>query len=185
MIIPDSKQALVVWLRHLYDNQGLAPYGECISQRDHALQCASLARDAGSDGNLIVAALLHDIGHLLEDIDGRVMNRHDSYGADILSRWFNEGVTEPVRLHAQAKRYLCTVEPSYQQGLSEASRISLQHQGGLMSEQELRAYESNPASEAATRLRRWDDAAKDIQWSGGCFSEWTGYIEEALGAARA
>ena len=88
-------------------------------------------------------------------------NRHSHVGADWLATWFPEAVTEPVRLHVAAKRYLCAVEPSYFDRLSEASVYTLNVQGGPMSAEEVAAFEAGPYAEQAVALRRWDEAAKD------------------------
>ena len=112
-----------------------------------------------------MAALLHDVGHLLdgqdEDLADRgVDGRHEEAGCAWLARHFGPEVTEPIRLHVAAKRYLCAVAPSYLAGLSPASRLSLSLQGGPMSEDERAEFESNPSHDDAVRLRHWDDTAK-------------------------
>jgi gamma-butyrobetaine dioxygenase len=146
----------------LYTSYGDAKYGEDITQTEHAVQCAMLAHHENAVPELIVATLLHDIGHLLETADQNHGNfQHDKVGADFLSQNFGAGVSEPVRLHAQAKRYLCTVESHYHDILSEASKYSLKKQGGLMTTEEIEKFEGNPHFAAAVRLRRWDDLGKD------------------------
>jgi [1-hydroxy-2-(trimethylamino)ethyl]phosphonate dioxygenase len=144
--------------------QGLY-FGEAVTETEHALQCAHLAEASGADDALIAAALLHDVGHLLhglpEDIAVHgIDGRHEHAGAAWLERWFGPAVVEPVRLHVAAKRYLCAVEPPYLAALSAASQASLQLQGGPMNAAELHAFEQHPWSRSATRVRRWDDAAK-------------------------
>ena len=143
----------------------VAYFGEAVSQTAHALQSAHLAERAGADDALVVAALLHDVGHLLhglpEDISERgIDGRHEQGGADWLARHFGPAVSEPVRLHVAAKRYLCAVEPAYLAGLSPASRHSLDLQGGPFDAQAARAFEDEPVFRDAVRLRRWDDEAK-------------------------
>ena len=100
----------------LYRLRGHERYGERVTQFDHALQCAALARAQGRPDTLVAAALLHDYGHLIDDrghlaeregIDGA----HEAVGADALSAWFGPAVTQPIALHVAAKRYLCAVEP--------------------------------------------------------------------------
>ena len=142
-----------------------AYFGEAVSQTAHALQSANLAERAGAADALIVAALLHDVGHLLhglpEDIAERgIDGRHEQGGADWLARHFGPAVSEPVRLHVAAKRYLCAVEPAYLAGLSPASRRSLELQGGPFDAAGVRAFEAEPYFRDAVRLRRWDDEAK-------------------------
>jgi phosphonate degradation associated HDIG domain protein len=142
-----------------------AYYGEAISQQEHALQAAYCAEKEGATDSLVVAALLHDIGHLLhsgpEDIADRGIDaRHEAIGQLWLSRHFGPEVTEPVQLHVAAKRYLCAVDPAYRSRLSPASVQSLALQGGPFTVAEARAFEANPYYREAVRLRRWDDEAK-------------------------
>jgi phosphonate degradation associated HDIG domain protein len=181
MKTPDPAQ-IVKQLIDLYARLGTATYGEHINQTEHAVQCARLAQQSGADAELITAALLHDIGHLLDAADGEHGNfKHDSVGASFLARDFSPAVSEPVRLHAQAKRYLCTVETGYYACLSPASVFSLEKQGGLMSADEVQAFEHEPYFESAVALRRWDDQGKDVQLSSGSVAA----FEETLHAALA
>jgi gamma-butyrobetaine dioxygenase len=151
----------------LFAGEGAAEYlGEPVTQAAHLLQAAALAeRDRAGDA-LIAAALLHDVGHFAGTRGGPEQMRgtggqHESTGAAWLARWFGPEVTEPVRLHVAAKRYLCAVEPGYATSLSAASVQSLGVQGGPMRRAELAAFEANRHAAAAVRVRRWDDAAKD------------------------
>jgi len=151
----------------LFATQGAEEYlGEAVTQASHMLQAARLAELDGADDALVAAALLHDIGHFTAAVSGRDLmqgtdNRHGDTGADWLAQWFGPEVTEPVRLHVAAKRYLCAVEPGYPATLSPASVYTLGVQGGPMRGTELADFAARPYSEAACRLRRWDDAAKD------------------------
>jgi phosphonate degradation associated HDIG domain protein len=150
----------------LIAKRGAAAYhGEAVSQEEHALQAAELAEREGSQNSLVVAALLHDIGHLLdgqnEDLaELGVDGRHEEAACAWLERHFPPEVTEPIRLHVAAKRYLCAVESKYQAGLSPASRMSLELQGGPMTSEEVADFEGNEFFQEAVRLRYWDDAAK-------------------------
>jgi len=142
--------------------------GEPVTQLQHALQCAQLAENEGASAALITAALLHDVGHLLEDDfedapEHDSDRRHEDLGDAFLSKWFGPNVTEPVRLHVAAKRYLCAVDPGYFDSLSAMSRHSLMLQGGPMSADEVAEFEANPHCKDAVRLRRWDDRGKDPQ----------------------
>lgn len=148
-------------ISQLFVEQGNNSYGEDITQTEHAVQCAELAILANESDELISAALLHDIGHLIATTDIAYGNyKHDSVGADFLSKHFATSVTEPIRLHAQAKRYLCSVEPGYLEGLSAASLDSFNHQGGLMSNIEQQKFMAETYAEQALKLRRWDDEGK-------------------------
>jgi phosphonate degradation associated HDIG domain protein len=150
----------------LFARRGAAAYhGEAVSQTEHALQAAELAEREGAADNLVVAALLHDVGHLLdgqdEDLADRGLDgRHEEAGCAWLAAHFGPMVTEPIRLHVAAKRYLCAVDPGYLAGLSSSSRLSLSLQGGPMEAEECVNFESNPLYHDAVRLRRWDDTAK-------------------------
>lgn len=140
----------------LYAERGAAEYhGEAVTQLEHALQTAQLAEQAGADPQLIVAALLHDVGHLLGEGDD-----HEALGYRYLMKYFGPEVCEPVRLHVAAKRYLCTKDESYRAGLSPESQRTLHLQGGVMTDHEMLEFEANPYFAAAVALRRWDDAAK-------------------------
>jgi phosphonate degradation associated HDIG domain protein len=144
---------------------GEAYFGEPVSQLEHALQTAYHAgRDDAPDW-LVVAALVHDIGHLLHDLPEHVADlgvdaRHEDLGHAWLARHFGPEVTAPVRMHVDAKRYLCTTDPGYLSFLSPASVQSLQLQGGPFSEAEAQEFEQRPLAREAVRLRRWDDLAK-------------------------
>lgn len=149
----------------LYEKHGYRHYGENVSERAHALQTASFAEQFGEPAAVVAACLLHDVGHLLhqlgENIAGQGVDaRHEELGAQVLADQFVPDVVEPIRLHVAAKRYLCTQRPSYYEGLSASSRLSLQLQGGLMTTEEAEAFARHPHSQAALRLRRFDDMGK-------------------------
>ena len=141
-------------------------YDESVTEVEHALQAADLAEKAGASEELIAAALLHDVGHLLlrdhkhisEELT--VDHRHEEAGAAAIEYLFGPDVAEPVRLHVAAKRYLCAVESDYFDQLSPASVRSLEVQGGPMSGDEVAEFERSPHAEAAVKLRRWDEEAK-------------------------
>lgn len=150
-------------LRALFISRGGAEYlGEAVSQATHMLQAGALAREAGAADVLVAAALLHDVGHLVAPASERTDAHHEDTGAEWLTeRGFPAQVTEPVRLHVAAKRYLCAVEAGYFQALSPASVHSLALQGGPMSAQEATAFAQLEHAAAAVAVRRWDEAAKD------------------------
>lgn len=149
---------IVDWLRH---RAGGFYGGEPVTQLEHALQCAALAQAEGATAELVTACLLHDIFHLAEGTDD-ARQPHDRCGAQMLAGLFPLSVTEPVRLHVEAKRYLCAIDPLYWSGLSDMSKRSLVWQGGPFSPDEAAAFISQPYAEDAVRLRQWDDAAKMV-----------------------
>ena len=147
-----------------YDRLGHRQYGERVSQSQHALQCAALAAADAAPDSLIVAALLHDYGHLaeaVEDTERPVADaRHEMAGAALLGELFGPAVTRPIALHVAAKRYLCAVEPGYLQALSPASAHSLELQGGPFTADQAAAFERLEGFRDAVRLRRYDDLGK-------------------------
>jgi len=160
-----SAEALIQQIKAAFERRGGETYGEGVNQTDHALQAGWLAERAGAPPSLVVAALLHDIGHLIHDLPEDIAEQgidteHESLGSAWLSRFFGPDVTEPVRLHVEAKRYLCVAEPGYFDRLSEASILSLKLQGGPHDDEEARAFATEPYAEAAVKLRHWDEEAK-------------------------
>jgi phosphonate degradation associated HDIG domain protein len=160
-----SRDEVADALLDLYRDRGSAHYDEAVTQTEHALQAGALAMANQASDPLIVAALFHDIGHLLIDPDDARWRdqdlRHEETGARFLARWFDDDVILPIRLHVPAKRALCSLEPAYARGLSPASVRSLEVQGGPFVEEEMEQFLGQLHAEAALRLRRWDDAAKD------------------------
>ncbi|QYY28750.1 MULTISPECIES: phosphonate degradation HD-domain oxygenase [Cupriavidus] len=147
----------------LFASHGTAYYGgEAISQTAHALQCAQLAEQAGEPEPLIVAAFLHDVGHLMLAESSTTDMRHQEAAADALAELFGPDVTEPIRLHVAAKRYLCAVDAGYFSTLSEASVHSLALQGGPFDAAQASAFAAGSHADAAVRLRRYDDLAKVV-----------------------
>lgn len=160
---PDAKvDVIFAYLRE----RGQSNYDEQVTQLEHALQAAHLARQSQAPPEQVVAALLHDIGHFLmdeHDEDSDFLKEdwyHETVGAEYLQPFFADIITESIRLHVPAKRYLCTVDPDYFKGLSRASVRSLELQGGTMSPEELAEMEQNPYCHVAVQVRRWDDGAK-------------------------
>jgi predicted HD phosphohydrolase len=141
--------------------------GEPVSQLEHALQAAALARAARASRSEVLAALFHDIGHLIApagaaEMDGLGIVDHEGIGADWLAALgFDAQLCTLVRSHVQAKRYLARRKAGYYERLSDASRGTLRFQGGPMSETEAAAFEADPLFAAKVRLRAWDEAAKD------------------------
>jgi phosphonate degradation associated HDIG domain protein len=163
----------------LYESLGDQSYGELITQNEHALQCAVLARDAGATSAMMVAALFHDVGHLAVDLQREPGfdlasddDDHEARGARILAPLFGPRVAQPVALHVTAKRWRCTREPEYHDQLSRASRATLIAQGGLLSEEECQRFEHHPGFEDALALRTWDDIGKIEGLHVGALRDW-------------
>jgi phosphonate degradation associated HDIG domain protein len=153
----------------LFAAAGDEHYGENATQIQHALQVAELVRQAGGDKPLIAAGLLHDIGQLIDEAGHAAERhgtdmRHEALGNALLRAHFSPAVTEPVRLHVDAKRYLCAIEPGYEASLSAASLLSLKLQGGAMTTKECAAFEAEPYFAKAVLLRRCDDGGKRKDW---------------------
>lgn len=153
-------------LSDIFYRRGFDSYlGEPVTMSEHMLQCAAQAERSKESDAVVTASFLHDIGHYVQEfpeeyIRLEIDNRHECAGADLLEPFFPLEVTEPVRWHVQAKRYLCAKEDGYFKGLSDASVQSLAWQGGPLDPDEIRAFEDNPHIEAILRVRRYDDAAK-------------------------
>lgn len=161
-----SKTAELDTIFALLAARGGEQYGqEAVSQLEHALQAAALAEAAGASSALITAALFHDIGHLTDPEFEPALARgedrwHEDLGADYLSRLYGPEVTEPIRLHVPAKRYLCAVDPDYAATLSPTSLRTLDMQGGPFDASGVRAFIERPQARGALQVRRWDDRAK-------------------------
>ena len=158
----DSPEAI---LELLSVRGGESYFGEPVTVLEHCLQAAFFAREAAGTDELVVAALLHDVGHLLHHegesvADQGLDTRHEDLADHILSAHLPPAVTEPIRMHVAAKRYLCQVDSEYLNALSPSSLLSLGLQGGPMSENETSAFLATPFSEHAITLRHWDDEAK-------------------------
>jgi 2-aminoethylphosphonate-pyruvate transaminase len=178
-------------IKSLFETYGGSLYGgEAVTQLEHALQTAMLAESEGADAALIVAALLHDVGHLLHDLpddapDAGVDDVHEELAYHWLRGHFGPAVTEPVRLHVDAKRYLCAVEPAYWASLSPVSQQSLELQGGTFTAEETRDFEKRPFFEQGVRLRRWDDQAKVVGLVTPSLNHFLSYIHLLFPAPQA
>lgn len=153
-------------IQHLFDTRGHEQYsGEPVTQLEHALQSAALAEAEGADDALVTAALLHDLGHLLQDHGETPTLRgiddlHQYAALPFLRGLFPDAVLGGIRLHVDAKRYLCATRPGYLEALSADSQRSLVLQGGVFDAAQAAAFIAQPGAEAAVRLRLWDDLAK-------------------------
>ena len=150
----------------IFGKRGAGAYfGERVSMTEHALQAAYFARTDAAPPALIVAALLHDIGHLVDDVpsdiaDWTVDAHHEQVGGRWLAKRFGPEVSEPVRLHVPAKRYLLATDAEYFAKLSPASVITLKLQGGPMAAHEVAKFETELFYKEAVRVRQWDDQGK-------------------------
>ena len=150
----------------LFARHGANQYsGEPVTQLQHALQTATFAENTGVSDELVTACLLHDLGHMLNDqgetptLRG-VDDTHQYFALPFLRGLFSEAVLNPIKLHVDAKRYLCQVDPGYWAALSEDSKRSLQLQGGIYSADECAGFIAKPGAIDAVNLRQWDDKAK-------------------------
>lgn len=158
----------IATIKQLFETRGSNQYGgEAVNQLEHALQAAVLAETLGAKPSLVVAALLHDMGHFIDEngspegCEANLDDKHEHKANQWLLNHFGAEIADPVRLHVLAKRYLCTVESHYENQLSPTSRKSYYDQGGPMSADEQAKFEGEPMWEDALKLRRWDDLAKD------------------------
>ena len=153
-------------IHDLFMRRGAEQYsGEPVTQLEHALQCAALAEAEGADDELVTAAFLHDLGHLLQDLGETPTLRgvddvHQYAALPFLRGLFGERVLGGIQLHVDAKRYLCATRPGYHDALSEDSRRSLKLQGGTFSDEQAQTFIARPGAADAVRLRIWDDLAK-------------------------
>ena len=163
--------------------------GEAVTQKEHALQAATLAERSSASASQIAAALLHDIGHIINASDPNAADKlkidnaddlHEEIGYRWLGAYFGPEVSDPVRLHVPAKRYLCTVDEKYIKILSETSLRSLKDQGGPMTPDEVKAFESEPFSTDAVSVRRWDDSAKVPNLETPDLPHFRPYLDSAL-----
>lgn len=162
-----TRENIVEFLGSIFDRRGDEEYlGEPVTMGEHMLQGATLAEKANMPEEIIVAALLHDIGHFTSEFGTFTMDdtedrHHEDAGAEVLGEFFPTIVTDCVRYHVAAKRYLCATKPDYFRRLSEASVHSLNLQGGPMSDEEVAEFEKNPNLEDIIKVRYLDEAGKD------------------------
>jgi phosphonate degradation associated HDIG domain protein len=154
----------------LFARRGAEQYsGEPVTQLEHALQTAHLAEQSGGSAELVTACLLHDLGHLLNDqgetpsLRG-IDDTHQYYALPFLRGLFPDAVLDAIKLHVDAKRYLCQARPAYHAKLSDDSKRSLQLQGGVFDAAQAASFIALPAAKDAVMLRQWDDLAKQADW---------------------
>jgi len=170
MTMPDSStispDTIVAFISDILERRGADSYlGEAVTMSEHMLQGAQLAEQAGANDDLVAAALLHDIGHYTNEFPENAMekgtdNRHEEAGAAVIAPYFPALVTDCVRWHVDAKRYLCATDPQYFDRLSAASVHTLKLQGGPMSDEEVAAFRKQPHLDAIIQVRKWDEAGK-------------------------
>jgi predicted HD phosphohydrolase len=153
-------------IRKTFASCGHLDYGESISMQEHMLRAACLAEQKGEDDAVIVATLLHDYGHLVcnmpnNTFEDGIDNYHEDVGAQALEGWFDEDIVGAVRLHVDAKRYLCASTPAYRDKLSPASITTLEVQGGPMNEEEMAAFREKRGHRLALKVRVYDDLGKE------------------------
>lgn len=177
---------IVEFLADIFKRRGGDEYlGEPVTMAEHMLQSAYAAEQNGESESVVVAALLHDIGHFTSEFGTFSMNDttdkfHEQAGADILEQWFQSEITDCVRYHVAAKRYLCATDASYLDKLSDASVHSLGLQGGPMSLEEVEEFKRNPNLETIVKVRLFDDAAKVTGLTTPNFSHYRAMIRNQL-----
>lgn len=163
-----TRDRFVAFVGEVFESGGARAYlGESLTLAEHMLQAATLAAEEGMSDEIIVAALLHDIGHLVSELGAFSMEdahdrHHEEAGSRVLRGFLPPVVVDCVRHHVDAKRYLCATDPEYLRHLSPASLHSLSLQGGPMNEEEMAAFERIPHREDVVQVRRLDDAGKTV-----------------------
>jgi predicted HD phosphohydrolase len=177
---------IVDFILDLFAHRGAEEYmGESVSMSQHMEQTAACAIADGASDELVIAALLHDIGHFVGDfpidaLENGINNCHEDAGSAFLAPFFPASVTEPIRLHVAAKKYLCAVDPNYTNRLSDASIESLNVQGGPMSTSEVEDFESNPYHQTALKARHYDDDGKIVGLDIKPIKDYRAQIEASL-----
>jgi phosphonate degradation associated HDIG domain protein len=191
MTAPDLDRGnIVAFLADIFDRRGAESYlGEPVTMAEHMLQASWLAEQDGATEELVVAALLHDIGHYTSEFgtyspDDTEDRHHDEAGAEVLAPFFPPVVTECVRLHVAAKRYLCATDPGYFARLSPASVHTLSLQGGPMIADEIAEFERNPFHREAVQVRIWDEGGKVPGMSTRTFADYAPMLQRVVDGDR-
>ena len=186
-----SAGTIVAFLGDIFERRGGEEYlGEPVTMAEHMLQGACFAERQGEPEVIVVAALLHDIGHFTSEfgtfsMDDTHDRRHEEAGAAVLERFFPDLVIDCVRLHVAAKRYICATDPAYFGQLSAASIHSLKLQGGPMSPEEVAEFEKNPNIRDIVRVRHLDDAGKVAGMATPGFDHYAPMVQRVVDAHRA
>ena len=181
-----SADNIVAFLQDIFNRRGGEEYlGEPVTMAQHMLQGATIAKNNGESELIIVAALLHDIGHFTSEFGMFSMNdtedkHHEDAGAQVLEAFFPTLITDCVRYHVAAKRYLCATRPEYLEVLSEASVHSLMLQGGPMNETEIADFEKNPNLDQIIAVRYLDDAGKSADMKTPTFSDFVPMVQNIV-----
>ncbi|QYX55358.1 HD domain-containing protein [Roseovarius sp. SCSIO 43702] len=181
-----TPQTIVAFLADIFERRGGEEYlGEPVTMAEHMLQGATLAERSGQDELVIVSALLHDIGHFTSEfgmfsMDDTEDRHHEDAGAEVLERFFPSLVTDCVRYHVAAKRYLCATRPEYFRRLSEASVHSLNLQGGPMTAEEVTEFEKNPNLKEIIAVRYLDDAGKEAEMETPSFAHFAPMVQRVV-----
>ncbi len=185
---PLSRDTIVSFIGDIFERRGADSYlGEQVTMSQHMLQGAQLAEQAGAGDTMIAAALLHDIGHYTNEFPDDALakgidNHHDTAGAAVIAPFFPTVVTDCVRYHVAAKRYLCATDADYYGQLSEASVHTLRLQGGPMTVEEIVAFEDIPNLAAIVRVRIWDDLGKDPDVTSPDFRHYAPVLQRVVDA---
>jgi [1-hydroxy-2-(trimethylamino)ethyl]phosphonate dioxygenase len=184
-LTPDT---IVAFLGDIFERRGGEEYlGEPVTMAEHMLQGAHIAEQQGESEDIIVATLLHDIGHFTSEFGTFSMEdthdkHHEEAGAEILEEFFPSIVTDCVRYHVAAKRYICATDPAYFGQLSEASIHSLKLQGGPMNAAEIAEFEKNPNAKEIVKVRYLDDAGKIAGMETPGFSYYAPMVQRVVDA---
>lgn len=186
-----DRSNIVAFIADIFERRGAESYlGEAVTMSQHMLQGAVLAEREGAADELVAAALLHDIGHYTSEFGTLSLgdtrdNYHEEAGAAVLMPFFPAVITECVRLHVPAKRYLCATDAGYFAKLSEASKHTLSLQGGPMSVEEVAEFERNPYYREAVKVRIWDDGGKDPAMATPAFAHYVPLLQRVVQAHTA
>jgi len=183
-----TRDNIVAFLEDIFERRGGEEYlGEPVTMAEHMLQGATIAEENGQSEEIIVAALLHDIGHFTSEfgtfsMDDTQDKFHEEAGAKVLEDFFPSIITDCVRYHVAAKRYLCATKPEYLGRLSEASTHSLNLQGGPMNTEEVSEFEQNPNIKEIVQVRYLDDAGKHADMKTPAFAHFAPMVQRIVDA---